>query len=84
MTITSFLHHIILSPVACPALPYFSTLSHTWHNFYKKILEHKVCVLIFYTSYAGKISHFKMNSVKYYINLYRSSCKVHVILAIYY
>ena len=36
--------------VACPALQYFSTFSHKRRDFRKKVIEHKMCVLIFCTT----------------------------------
>ena len=44
-----------------PALLYniFPTLSHKWHDFRKKVTEHKMCVLIFSTNFVWKISHSK-------------------------
>ena len=39
---------IILPSVATPAVPYFSTLSHTWRNFQKtkNFIEYKMCFSI--------------------------------------
>jgi hypothetical protein len=60
------MRRIILSSVACPALPYFSTLSHTRHDFRGKIIEHKMCVSIFSTSFVWNVSHSENNSTRYY------------------
>jgi hypothetical protein len=40
---------IMLPSLACPVGQYFSTLSHERHDFRKKVVEHKVFVLIFST-----------------------------------
>jgi hypothetical protein len=39
---------IILPYVACPALQYFSTLSHKRHDFRKIVTEYKTCFFIFF------------------------------------
>ena len=43
---------IIVTSVACPPLPYFSTLSHKWHDFRKKIIDNTMCVLMFFTTFS--------------------------------
>ena len=47
---------LILSSVACPALPYYSTLS---IRFSQNLIEHKMCVLIFSATFVRNISHSK-------------------------
>jgi hypothetical protein len=69
------MHHIVLSSVACLALPYFSTLSDKWHYFWKNVLEQtgNMCVLILSAAFISNISHSQKNSADIIINVHRSS-----------
>jgi len=69
----------ILSSAACPALLYFSKLSHKRHDFPEKVIESKICVLIFCTKFETFLI-LKIIKRDININAYSSSCKVPVIL----
>ena len=60
------MRRIILTSIACLAVPCFLTLSHKRHDFRKKVTEYKMCVLIFYTTTLRNLSRFKKNSAGYY------------------
>jgi hypothetical protein len=57
----------LLSTAVCPTLRYLSTLSHKWHYFRggKKVVEHKMCVLIFSTTFALNVFHSKKKWARY-------------------
>ena len=60
VSVTLVRTHIIALFVACPALTYFSTLSHKRHDFRGwGVTEYKTCVLIFSVTFAGNISRTK-------------------------
>jgi hypothetical protein len=62
MQSASFLHSIILSGVACLAVPHF--FNYLINNAIKTITDHKMCVFIFSTTFTWNISHSKKNSVR--------------------
>jgi hypothetical protein len=74
------MRRIILSSVVCPAVPYFSTLSHKRHDFREKVIEQKTCVLIFSTTFFLNISHSRRLEGDIIINAHRPLCKVPAIL----
>jgi hypothetical protein len=55
---------ILLSHVAWPCVPNFSSLPHKRQDFPKKVIEHKLCIGFF--SAIPNISHFKKNATRYY------------------
>jgi len=67
----------ILSSVACPALQYFSVLSHKRYDFRKKkIVEHDIGVVISCTNLSETFLIQRRNERDVVQNVYRSSCKV--------
>ena len=44
------MRHVKVSSVACPALPYFSTLHQKQHDFQQGVIKHKMWVFIFPTT----------------------------------
>jgi len=60
------MRRIILSSLACLAVPYFSTLSYKRLDFRDYVFERKMCGLISFASFPQNISHFKKKLARYY------------------
>jgi hypothetical protein len=75
------MRRIILSSVACPALPYFSTLSHKRHDFQKRKLLNIKCVLSFSKILCEILLILEIIQQYIIINVLRSSCKVPLLLS---
>jgi hypothetical protein len=59
------MRHVVTLFMAPLAPPHFSTLSNKRHNFRKIIVKHKMCVLIFSTTFVKTISHSNKNLARY-------------------
>ena len=75
------MRHIILSTVVCPALPNFFTLFPKRHNFRKKKIEHRICVLISRHILSETFLIVTRNERNIITNLHRISCKVPLFLS---
>jgi hypothetical protein len=72
---------VILPPVACPSLPYISTLSHKRRHFrQKKVIGHKMCVLIFSTNIVSNTYILRRIERDFAITVRWAASKVPVIL----
>ena len=46
-----YMHFIILSFLACLSVQHFSVVSHKWHDFQKIVFGHRMCILVFSTTF---------------------------------
>jgi hypothetical protein len=73
------MRHILLSSVACPAVPYFSTLSHKRHDFRegkKKLSNIKLCFDFSRQLLSEKFLILRRTKRDIDINVHRAFCKV--------
>ena len=74
------MRHIMTSFVTPLSPPSFSALSHKRHELQTKVVEHKMCVLIFYTTLFETFLILRRNQRDVVINVETSSHKIPVIL----
>jgi len=79
--ITSFLRRIILSSMACLAVPCFSTLSYKWHSFWGgKLLNVKVYFDFIYNLLFETFVFLRRIQLDIIIKVHWSLCKIPVFL----
>jgi hypothetical protein len=71
---------IILSSVACLAVPCFSALSHTRRDFRENVIERKMCVLIFSATFVWVFIIWRRIRRDTVVNVHRFLCKIPVVL----
>ena len=67
---------IVLSFMASPAVPYFSTSSQKLHDFRKEVIKYELCVLVSSTALSEKFLILSVIQRDVVINAHTSSCKV--------
>jgi hypothetical protein len=74
------MRRVTLSRLACLPLPYFPTISHKRHDFWKKGLPNIKCVFIFSLQLLFEIFFIlKIIQRDIIVNIHSSSCKVSII-----
>ena len=73
------MRRIIISSVVCLALQNFLTLSHRGQDFREKVIEHKMCFLIFSTNLSETFCIVRRIQ-GHTIHVHMSSCTVPVII----
>ena len=75
------LYYIILSFVACLAVPFISTLCRKLHDVLEKVIERKMCVLIFSTTLSETFLMRGRTQRDIVINVHRSYVKYQLVLS---
>ena len=68
--------HVILSPVACPTVPYFPTLYHKRHDFRGQKVIERLCVLIVRLIFLGVFIEQHLSTESF------NGCKYHLLYAL--
>jgi hypothetical protein len=70
----------VMSPVACVAIPYFSTLSNKQHDCQEKVTEHKILFVFYLQLLSETFLILRRIQRHIFINVHTSACKVPLFL----